>query len=158
MIEAQLQALNAELALHRMIVGPAFSTIADLVLKYGYMFSRQPLPKGRWQRGLGACYGNALWAARRKRYIYVEGYAISEGGSGLAQHHAWVTDPANPSVAYDPTWGQGVEYFGIPFRLEYVLTMFEKAGHPGLLDIFELGFPLVSGEHSIEDAIWRPQS
>ena len=158
MIEAELRALNNSLIENRMVIGPAFSTIADLVLKHGRPYTRQPLPKREWQKEMGACFGNALWAAKTRRYIYVEGYAIGTLGSGRPQHHAWLTDPDNPIVAYDPTWGQGgAAYFGIPFRLEYLLKTQAESGHPGVLDTWELGWPLVSGKHRIEDAIWRPK-
>jgi hypothetical protein len=66
--------------------------------------------------------------------------------------------PKNPTVAYDPTWGAGVEYFGIPFRLDYLVGMHDALGHPGVIDTWEIGWPLVSGEHRIEDVLWRSKS
>jgi hypothetical protein len=65
-----------------------------------------------------------------------------------------VTNPKNPVVAHDPTGGTGREYFGIPFRLDYVLRMQEQAGHPGVLDAWELGWPLLRGEDRIADVMW----
>jgi hypothetical protein len=59
--------------------------------------------------------------------VYVEGFAIPKSG-GLAVMHAWVTNPHNSCVAHDPTWRAGREYFGIPFRLDYVVRMCEKTG------------------------------
>jgi hypothetical protein len=157
MIVAQLRELNDALQ-NRMIIGPVFPTIESLVLQYGHTFTRQPLPKGRWAKDMGQCYANALRAAKTRRYVYVEGYAISKVASGRAQLHAWVTDPANSTVAFDPTWGSAAEYFGIPFRLEYLLKMHKALGHPGVLDAsWEMKWPLASGEHRIEDAIWSPE-
>ena len=69
--------------------------------------------------------------------------------------HAWVTNPNTSGAAYDPTWCSGCEYFGIPFRLGYVLQMCEKTGHPGVLDVWELGWPLLRGDDRIEDVIWK---
>lgn len=156
-IELFLERLNADAVKHGAVIGPAFATIAEVVLKFGCHFDPQPLPRGKWQRGLGACYGNALKAARSGRYIYVEGYATSRE-NGLPHHHAWVTDPANPVVAFDPTWGNaGIEYFGIPFQLEYILMASKRSGHPGVLDAWDVGWPLVSGQDRIEEAIWRPE-
>jgi hypothetical protein len=86
--------------------------------------------------------------------VYIEGFAIPRRGN-LAVLHAWVTDPENPVVAYDPTWRGGREYFGIPFKLDYVLRIWEKAGRPGVLDVWELGWPLLRGDDRIEDVIWR---
>src|SRR4051794_5209303 len=40
--------------------------------------------------------------------------------------------------------------------LDYVLALYEETGRPGVLDAWELGWPLVNGEHRIEDAIWKP--
>ena len=69
--------------------------------------------------------------------------------------HAWVSSPHNSVVAYDPTWRAGHEYFGIPFRLDYVLRMCERTGHPGVLVIWELGWPLLRGDDRIKDVMWK---
>jgi hypothetical protein len=63
------------------------------------------------------------------KWVYVEGFAIPAKGD-LAVLHAWVTNPKNPAVAHDPTWGKGREYFGIPFQLDYVLRVQDRAGTP----------------------------
>jgi hypothetical protein len=89
------------------------------------------------------------------KWVYIEGFAIPATG-GLAVLHAWVTNPEHPVVAYDPTWGTGREYFGIPFRLDYVLGMHEKTGRPGILDVWELGWPLLRGEDRVADVMWTP--
>jgi len=154
-IEAQLRELNAAQIQAGMIIGPAFSTILDLVLKHGRRYTLKPLPEGRWHGDFQLCFANALRAAKAGRWIYVEGYAIRHGTGGTAVLHAWVTDPNDPTVAYDPTWSDGAEYFGIPFRVDYVLAMRKKAGHPGVLDAWELRWPLVTGADRIEDVIWR---
>jgi len=39
-----------------------------------------------------------------------------------------------------------------------VMKMRKEAGRPGVLDAWEMGWPLVSGEHRIEDVIWRAGS
>lgn len=153
MIEEQLRAINAGQVHSGMIVGPAFATVRDLVVQHGRAYTIQPLPRGQWSRGLQACYANALHAAMSGKWVYVEGFAIPAKGS-LAVLHAWVTNPKNPVVAHDPTWGTGREYFGIPFQLDYVLRVHEKAGHPGVLDTWELGWPLLRGEDRIADVMW----
>jgi hypothetical protein len=66
-----------------------------------------------------------------------------------------VTNLKNPVFAHNRTWGNGREYFGIPFQLDYVLRMHEKAGHPGVLDAWELGWPLLRGEDRIADVMWK---
>jgi hypothetical protein len=154
-IDEQLRAINAGQVRNGMIVGPAFATVRDLVVQQGRAYTIQPLPRGQWSRGLQACYANALHAAMTGRWVYVEGFAIPDNGE-LAILHAWVTDPKNPVVAYDPTWGKGREYYGIPFQLEYVLRVQQRAGHPGVLDTWELGWPILRGEDQITDVIWTP--
>ena len=156
-IDEQLRAINAGQLHSGMIVGPAFATVRDLVVQHGRAYTSKSLPRGRWSRGVQACFANALHAAMSGKWVYVEGFAIPEKG-GLAVLHAWVTDPKNPMVACDRTWGTGREYFGIPFQLEYVVRTHEKAGHPGVLDAWELGWPLLRGEDRIADVIWTAAS
>jgi len=156
MIEEQLRAINAGQVRNGMIVGPAFATVRDLVLQHGRAYTIKPLPKGAWSRGLQACYANALQAALTGKWVYVEGFAIPEKGD-LAVLHAWVTNPKNPVVAHDPTWGTGREYLGIPFRLDYVLQKQQQAGHLGVLDTWELGWPLLRGEDQIADVLWHAE-
>jgi hypothetical protein len=156
MIAEQLRAINAGQIRSGMIVGPVFATVRDLVLQHGRAYTRKPLPRGRWSRESQACYANALHAAMTRRWVYVEGFAIPAKGD-LAVLHAWVTNPKNPTVAHDPTWGTGREYFGIPFQLHYVLRMQQEAGHPGVLDAWELGWPLLSGKDRINDVTWKEE-
>jgi hypothetical protein len=154
-ITEQLREANAAQVAHGMIVGPAFATVRDLVLRHGRSFTRKRLPPGRWSREPQACYANALGAAMTRGLVYVEAFATAKPGA-LAVLHSWVTDAKDPTIAYDPTWKTGHEYVGIPFRLDYVLRMRAKAGHPGVLDIWELGWPLLRGDDRIDDVLWEP--
>ena len=153
-IEEQLRAISESQVQRGMVVGPAFATIRELVARHGHPYNIRPLPEGRWSREPQACYANALQAAIARQWVYVEGFAIPKRGS-LAVLHAWVTNPRNPLVAHDPTWRTGREYFGIPFKIEYVLQMQEKAGYPGVLDLWELGWPLLRGDDRITDVMWK---
>lgn len=63
-----------------------------------------------------SCFGNSHRLAKRKRLIYVEGYALKTP-SNIGIHHAWCTDESG--IVIDPTWGQGIEYFGIPLDFKY---------------------------------------
>ena len=154
-IEEQLRAISQSQVQNGTVVGPAFATIRELVVRHGRAYTIQPLPRGRWSREPQACYANALHSAMARKWVYVEGFAIPKPGS-LAVLHAWVTNPNKSGVAHDPTWRAGREYFGIPFSLDYVLRMYEKTGHPGVLDIWELGWPLLRGDDRIEDVMWKP--
>jgi hypothetical protein len=49
---------------------------------------------------------------------YVEGYSINMWVTGHPVAHAWCIDPEG--FAVDTTWKEGTEYFGVPFRAEYV--------------------------------------
>ena len=152
-ITEQLRAVSDGQIDSGMIVGPAFATIRDLVLKHGQLYTVAPLPPGAWSREPQACYANALHAAITRNWVYVEGFAIPRAGR-LAIAHAWVTDPKHPTVAYDPTWQRGRAYFGIPFNLDYVLQTHAAAGHPGVIDAWELDWPLLRGKDRIADAVW----
>ena len=154
MIREQLHAISQSQVQNGTAVGPAFATIRELVVRRGSAYTIRPLPRGWWPGEPQACYANSLQAAIARKWVYVEGFAIPKPGS-LAVLHAWVTNPYNSGVAYDPTWRAGREYFGIPFRLEYVLRMCERTGHPGVLDIWELGWPLLRGDDRMEDVMWK---
>jgi len=151
----QLRAISSSQIENHQVIGPAFATVRDLVLQHGRLFTRKALPRGQWLCTPQACYANALSAALTDGWAYVEGFATPRRGA-LAVLHAWVINPKNPAVAYDPTWPWGHEYFGIPFRLDYVLGVHGKTGHPGVLDAWELGWPLLRGEDRIADALWNP--
>ena len=154
MIKKHVLAISQSQVQNEAVVGPAFATIRELVAQHGRAYTIRPLPRGWWSREPQACYANALYAAIARKWVYVEGFAIPKPGR-LAVLHAWVTNPYNSGGAYDPTWHAGREYFGIPFKLEYVLRMCERTGHPGVLDIWELGWPLLRGDDRIEDVMWK---
>ena len=153
-IEEQLRAISDGQIEHGMVVGPAFPTVRDLVVRHGRAYTIQPLPQGWWSREPQACYANALRVAMAHQWVYVEGFASPRRGS-QAVLHAWVIDPRKPTTAHDPTWRAGREYFGIPFKLDYVLRLWEKAGHPGVLDLWDLGWPLLRGDDRINDVMWK---
>src|ERR1043166_7594256 len=134
MIEEQLRAISQSQVQNGTVVGPVFATIRELVVRHGRAYTFRPLPRGRWPREPHACYANALHAAISRNWVYVEGFAIAKPGH-LAVLHAWVTKPDNSVVAHDPTWHSGGEYFGVPFKLDYVLRMCERTGHVGVLDV-----------------------
>lgn len=86
----------------------------DLLLKYGRSFEMKPIPFGIRRGRMGFCYANAgRIAIRRGRFVYCEGLAVSTIGFPLP--HAWVMDKVD-GLAFDPTWIDGVEYFGLPIK------------------------------------------
>jgi len=94
--------------------------IFDFVAKHGRLFGNcRPLPKGCVQGQPKACFWNAyVLSSLRTELFYVEGFARREiGDADFITHHAWTVN--EKGHVYDPTW-KGTEYFGVPFKPEYV--------------------------------------
>jgi len=53
----------------------------------------------------------------------------------------------------DTTWDEGMDYFGVPFRMEYVRRIADARKDYGLIDNEGMGFPLLTGAHAIVDAL-----
>ena len=66
------------------------------------------------------CFWNAHFLVKRfpKEYRYVEGFASVKGLHPMPTFHGWVIDGKDRVI--DPTWEDGVEYFGVEFAREYV--------------------------------------
>lgn len=94
----------------------AYQGPADLLLRHGRPYDPHPFP-ARLTRGTPChCFDNAFTLARRSRgrLRYAEGYA-----AGLIPvEHAWCLDDCGRVV--DPTWDDGVAYFGVELPLEAV--------------------------------------
>ena len=106
------------------------------------------------------CFRNAATLALRKpnTYMYVEGYAVN---SWVALHtvaHAWCVGSDN--LVVDRTWDEGTEYFGVPFRHDYLSRVLKARRDYGLIDNTEMDFPLVTGAHPVDEAVinWREES
>lgn len=65
--------------------------------------------------------------------------------------HAWCVDPEHFVV--DTTWEEGKDYFGAPFRAEYVRRMAGARRDYPLIDSEEMGFPLLTGAHAVVEAV-----
>ena len=114
----------------------------QFVRENGQLFKPKPLlsyiKKGRTHE----CFMNAYHCAERHNLLYVEGYAHSV----IPTMHAWIADETGN--AFDPTWKKmGEEYFGVVFPLEYVNKIIFARECYGVIDSWELGFPLLTGEH-----------
>lgn len=106
-----------------------FSSVEALVLHYGHQFEPAPLPAGLRRGKMGNCFSNALHGSLDRGLVYVEGYAH---GKILTTLHAWNTDEA-ARAAYDPTWKDGSDYFGIAFEPRWVAATMVSTGTYGLL-------------------------
>jgi hypothetical protein len=112
----------------------------DFMLQYGrsYEMSARTFLGPRDQPQ--ACYGNATHhAVFDDRLTYVEG---SVAVYGVPIEHAWLIDA--DGFVIDPTLtgnrdGRVKEYFGVPFKTEYVRRAVILNKHYGLLDYFYAG-------------------
>lgn len=126
--------------------GWKYSCIEDFVLRNGQSFSKSLLKIKRGR--MKACFRNAFRLADNSsnEFLYVEGYATSMIDFPVL--HAWCLDKDGKVV--DPTWKDGKEYFGVPFNLDYVRRTIFKRKRFGVIDNFEMGFPLISGSDSCQ--------
>ena len=99
------------------------------------------------------CFRNAAALALRKpaMYMYVEGYAVNRWMATHTVAHAWCIGSDNFVV--DATWDEGAEYFGVPFRHDYLRRVLKARRDYGLIDNAEMDFPLVTGAHRVHEAV-----
>lgn len=104
-----------------------FSSIEELVLYYGYAYTRVALPDKAPRGPARECFANSLrWASKDDSVVYVEGYAH---GSHLTTLHAWTTPRFGARrEAYDPTWPEGSDYLGIAFDTAWVVANAVRTG------------------------------
>lgn len=129
--------------------GFIYNNLYDFVLKTGRPHKvpkrRPPIPL--WKKG--ECFMNAFkivddYFLERKslgQLTYVEGYAYTVG---IPMLHAWAIDPYD--CVFDPTWEEGKAYYGVEFPLDYVRKVILKRKAWGVLDCWEIGWPLLTGE------------
>lgn len=125
--------------------GFRFISIEDFLLKKGKFFPTDPsIPVCRGK--MKECFMNAQRLAETKGYRYVEGYAAGI----IPTLHSWVLN--HDGVVIDPTWeDKDAVYFGVVIPLGYVWKMNLLRKAYGVLDAWEIGYPLLSGEHRLED-------
>ena len=130
-----------------------YASQADFILKHGRAFQWRALPHGVRMGAARQCFRNSVrLALRRPRfYTYVEGYAINKWAAGRPVAHACCVDPEGFVV--HSTWDEGADYFGVPFRVEYVRRMAGARRDYGLIDNEEMGFPLLTGAHAVVAAV-----
>jgi hypothetical protein len=131
----------------------AYTSEADFILKNGHSFEYAALPRGVRMGRPRECFRNAAALALRKAdiYIYVEGYAVNRWIAMHAVAHAWCI--GSDKFVVDPAWEEGTEYFGVPFRHDYLSRVLKARRDYGLIDNPEMDFPLVTGAHPVDEAI-----
>ena len=122
-------------------LGYHYSSIEDLILTEGQIFDTvAELPKGIKKGKLGKCYQNATeLILRDDSYRYVEGYAVSNGLIPLM--HGWAINDLGHVI--DPTWNDGVEYYGIIFPKSTVSAQIIATKVYGMLDDYHNQFPIL---------------
>ena len=75
------------------------------------------------------------------KLTYVEGYACSVS---IPIYHAWAV--SKTGHVFDPTWNGGKAYYGVEFPLDYVRKTILKRKCWGVIDAWEIGWPLLTGE------------
>lgn len=137
---------------------PRCHTAHHFVLFHGREFCSHPEPRKYFRKhgAGGQCFLNALKLVKKfpDDLTYAEGFAAAwfEGYYrpcfGL---HAWAVTMEGEAV--DPTWPGKVEYFGVPFDLDYVLKTKARRKEYGVIDNFQEDFPLLAGA----EMDWRPE-
>ncbi len=117
--------------------------------------SAEPLRgfEGGWNRRAKACFRNAFLNAQKDagRFAYCEGVGLSKFGP---LPHAWFIDRSAPNLAIDTTWVDETAclYMGVCFKTNYAARIFQNE-YFSLIDNWPMGWPLLTGEHAISEAL-----
>ena len=125
-----------------------YSSVYDFLLVHGKNYQIKAFPEDLedWKGVKGYCWHNAGSMVLEVNHLtYCEGYALAES-LPIPLPHSWAIDPEENVV--DPTWNNGISYFGVPFDLDYVMfTMLERGYYASVIDFWEKGFQLLKGNH-----------
>jgi hypothetical protein len=143
-------------------MGTRFINLEHFALEHGYHWkldTKRPLPKGFRAGKPGQCHANAAnLATKHADVVYVEGFVLS---GVMPIRHAWIQLPSGEAV--DTTFAglehvQVAEYFGVPFKTDFVLKKTLEAGaYLTLLDNWQDRWPLLSAsEEELVEMLWVP--
>jgi GNAT superfamily N-acetyltransferase/2'-5' RNA ligase len=107
---------------------------AVAVAAHGRWYTPRPLPADIDAGEMQMCFKNAMELAMAVDDLtYVEGFGMSDVGGGtlFPTHHAWCVD-AEGNVL-DPTWPDGVAFYGVPLHTEDVVEAVMDQGYYGVL-------------------------
>ncbi len=127
----------------------AIYELYEFVHRHGWEFVGQPLPKPHRHGRRAACFKNSALMSLKNDLIYVEGYASQSDEFHKPVLHAWCIDESG--AVFDKTWryAEDSSYFGIPIAREYVEKMHESAGFFGVLDLWELKWPILKEDPNV---------
>lgn len=122
----------------------------DFLAQHGVeMFAHPKLPGKyhEWKGPMKQCFHNAANAAfHEPELIYCEGYASSI----IPTLHAWCLDPEGRVL--ELTWSKpATDYFGIPFKLKFLVQQAIANEEYGLIDQMKNHFALVRGQFPKKD-------
>ena len=119
--------------------GYKYKCTHEFVLEHGKPYRARPLPEVYKRGTIKQCYKNSFLLSLETDLTYVEGFADNI----IPVSHAWCVDRDGNVI--DPTWPnpENCEYFGIPFKQEYVISNIMKDGYLiSLIDNWQDGFPV----------------
>ena len=105
-----------------------FVGMPGLILYYGKSFVKIS-QNSCFMGNKKECFKNAYQLSFTKNLTYCEGYAVSKI-LNFPVEHAWCID--NDNNVIDPTWNDGIEYFGIPFSMEFIINQALKTSVYGV--------------------------
>jgi hypothetical protein len=116
-----------------------YSSVEEFVLKEGRFMGQRSPKSDEYPRGTPKeCFRNAYNLCHKLRYC--EGYA-RYALSVIPLQHAWLLDSDGNVI--DTTWAAGEEYFGLEFPTEFVIKTVLSRGSFGVIDNWEMRWPLL---------------
>ena len=156
-LKAKVKSRDAFLLHHPLKVKTPYPSEEHFVLAHGRFFMPIPFPKDllamRATRMPQECFWNAHCLVKLfpKKYRYVEGFASVTRLHPEPVRHAWVIDKEDSAI--DPTWDDGVEYFGVEFAWKYVKE--NGNGELGWTSLLIGQSAILLGLHTERD--WKPK-
>ena len=121
--------------------GFKYHSIETFVFKHGKRMGKRSEKSDNYPKGkIKECFRNAFLLAVEHDLTYCEGYAMGI----IPVLHAWCID--EDSHVIDITWDEGTEYIGVPFSIKYVNKILLERKSYGVIDNWEMKWPLLRGE------------
>jgi hypothetical protein len=147
-----------------------YVSIEDFVFQHGREQTLMPSPVGLRRVGqkqmcfmnatnklANHCHMNGL-AFEESEYVYCEGYATAISVF-FPVLHAWLSPRNDLSKVIEVTWKPKPDvpahYFGVPLKFPYVTNCCTTNKHYGVLDCWRNDYPLLTGKHNLEDALYE---